>query len=518
VNWSSPSYGTAAVAIHALVSGLHGWAHLRLGVALSPFQAIFVALVITAAPIVAAALLWTRHARFGAVLLFASMAGALAFGLYFHYIAISPDHVPHLRGAARSCGPPPCSSPASSSAASRACSRPARGGHSARHSCDHRSSFINRVLHCPRFVIHSPMTIRIPSHLTNSELMADMNRRAGCEREDVAHLIADIAEFDARDGHLAAGYSSLYVYCREVLKLSEFEAYLRIEVARLARRFPLILTKLAEGSLNLTNVRLLAPQLRPDNYQDLLDEASGKSKREVKEQVTALAPRPDTPLRVRWLSDPSPQTIAPAATPHPATSASPSPPPPRPRLKMTPLSSTRCTLEFTANRSTYDKFEQARDLLSHAVRDRDPGEVIDRALTLLIKDIERKKNGATDRTRPSRGTKPGSRRPSAAARRVVWKRDGGRCAFVGQTGHRCNERSSLQYHHLDRDGPATPENMELRCAPHNRYEAGIYGPAKLKYMGVVSERRASYSAAATWSGPSSRMGIVAERLLMRIRS
>ena len=351
------------------------------------------------------------------------------------------------------------------------------------------------------------MIIKFPSHLTTDELMADMNRHASAERENVACLIPDIAEFDARDGHLAAGYSSLYLYCREVLKLSEFEAYLRIEVARLARKYPLILTKLAEGSLHLTSVRLLAPQLRPDNYQELLDEASGKSKREVKEQVAALAPRPDTPLAVSWLPDPTPpqRSLAATASSPPALSAPASPPPAIPRLIMTPLSPGRCELRFTANRSTYDKFEQARHLLSHAVRDRDPGEVLDRALTLLIKDIERKKNGATDRPRPSRGMKPGSRYPSAEVRRIVSKRDGGRCAFVAKTGRRCNERSCVQYHHVDPQGPATPENIQLRCAAHNRYEAGVYGPVKLKYAGVVSERRASYAARTTWSGPSSRV-------------
>ena len=288
------------------------------------------------------------------------------------------------------------------------------------------------------------MIIKFPSHLTTDELMADMNRHASAERENVACLIADIAEFDARDGQLAAGYSSLYLYCREVLKLTEFEAYLRIEVARLARRFP-----------------------------------------------------------STWKGDGRLRPVAPP--PPPVLSAPALPPPAVPRLIMTPLSPGRCELRFTANRSTYDKFEQARHLLSHAVRDRDPGEVLDRALTLLIKDIERRKNGATDRPRPSRGTKRGSRYPSAEVRRIVSKRDGGRCAFVAKTGRRCNERSCVQYHHVDPQGPATPENIQLRCAAHNRYEAGVYGPVKLKYAGVVSERRASYAARTTWSGPSSRV-------------
>jgi hypothetical protein len=46
-------------------------------------------------------------------------------------------------------------------------------------------------------------------------------------------------------------------------------------------------------------------------HQELLDEASGKSTREVKEQVAALAPRPDTPLRVRWLPEPIPPPRSP---------------------------------------------------------------------------------------------------------------------------------------------------------------------------------------------------------------
>jgi hypothetical protein len=90
-------------------------------------------------------------------------------------------------------------------------------------------------------------------------------------------------------------------------------------------------------------------------------------------------------------------------------------------------------------------------------------------------------------------------------RRIISKRDGDRCAFVAKTGRGCNETSCVQYHHVDPDGPATPANLELRCAGHNRYEAGVYGPTKLKYAGVVSEPRASYSVRATWFKPSSRV-------------
>jgi hypothetical protein len=90
------SLTTIAVLAHLLVSLFHGSAHTKLGVGLNPWQTGYVLIVITVAPIVALALVWTRHRRPGFLLLIASMAGSLIFGAYYHYVAISPDHVSHL--------------------------------------------------------------------------------------------------------------------------------------------------------------------------------------------------------------------------------------------------------------------------------------------------------------------------------------------------------------------------------------------------------------------------------------
>jgi len=106
-----------------------------------------------------------------------------------------------------------------------------------------------------------------------------------------AQLVAHLAELDTRDVFLREGYASLFVYCRDALGLSEWEAYNRIEVARATRRFPVILDMLAEGSVNLTAVRLLAPHLTPGNHREVLDSARGKRKPEVEGIVAGLAPR-----------------------------------------------------------------------------------------------------------------------------------------------------------------------------------------------------------------------------------
>jgi hypothetical protein len=63
---------------------------------MSRWQEVFILVIIGVVPLVAAVLLWTANARLGAVVLTGSMAGALVFGVYYHYVAVSPDHVEHL--------------------------------------------------------------------------------------------------------------------------------------------------------------------------------------------------------------------------------------------------------------------------------------------------------------------------------------------------------------------------------------------------------------------------------------
>ncbi|MBW4523280.1 MAG: hypothetical protein KME16_26875 [Scytolyngbya sp. HA4215-MV1] len=86
-------YGTVIVFLHAIVHGLHGLAHVQIPVALSLLQIVFIGGVIVFAPMVAAGFLWTKLDRIGYWLLLGAMMGAILFGIYNHFIAISPDHV-----------------------------------------------------------------------------------------------------------------------------------------------------------------------------------------------------------------------------------------------------------------------------------------------------------------------------------------------------------------------------------------------------------------------------------------
>jgi nucleoside-diphosphate-sugar epimerase len=84
---------TATVVAHAGVVLLHAWAHVRLAVNLSWPQNAFIGVVIMAGPLVAGALVWTRHRWAGALTLAVSMFMALVFGAYHHYFSAGMDNV-----------------------------------------------------------------------------------------------------------------------------------------------------------------------------------------------------------------------------------------------------------------------------------------------------------------------------------------------------------------------------------------------------------------------------------------
>ena len=132
------------------------------------------------------------------------------------------------------------------------------------------------------------------------------------------------------------------------------------------------------------------------------------------------------------------------------------------------------------NEETQRKLERARSLLRHVIPDGDVAWVLDRALTLLVNDLERTRLAATRRhTRTATSSESKSlrsRRIPAAVRRTVWARDGGQCAFVGKEG-RCRETNFLEFHHVVpyADGGSTSaENLQLRCRSHNQFEATQY--------------------------------------------
>ena len=320
-------------------------------------------------------------------------------------------------------------------------------------------------------------TLSNVASLSDADLLARVGRLATRERQTTAELVASLCELDARRLYLGAGYSSLFTYCTGALHLSEHSAYGRLEAARLARRCPGVLDRLADGSVTLTAVSLLAPVLTEKNAIELLDAARHKSKREVEQLVARVRPQPPVPTTVRKLPSKRPacspglaEQMSSAESPAPATAnelpaAVFSTPEPVRRPIVRPLAPETYKVQFTLSRDGFEKLHHAQNLLRHVIPNGDAGAIFERALTLLVQDLEKKKLAAIERPRVSAPARQGSRHIPAGVRREVYRRDGGQCAFVGTQG-RCLERGFLEFHHLvpfADGGETSAENLQLRC-------------------------------------------------------
>jgi hypothetical protein len=352
--------------------------------------------------------------------------------------------------------------------------------------------------------MHQQMLVTA-ARLSDEELLARMKALSAHSREVTVELIAHLVEVARRGIHRSQGPGKLFGYLTCVLHFSEAAAWNRIQAARAVRRFPEILDLLANGTINMTTIRLLNPHLTRENHRSLMEEAAGKGKAEIKKIVARFAPRPDVATTIRKLPAAagrrSGEPVVMAGTVDPVSGplrvAAAQPESHRPIVE--PLAPERYRLQMTMDEQAHDDLRWLQDAMRREIPNGDAAVIVARALRDLRGRIEKKAFAATSKPRPSRGTRPDSRDIAAAVQRAVWHRDGGRCAFVAGNGMRCDARSYLEYHHVDpytRGGPATVENIFLRCRAHNVYESeilfGRYEPRREDWV--------SFEASETCSG------------------
>jgi hypothetical protein len=368
----------------------------------------------------------------------------------------------------------------------------------------------------------------------DDELLRRLSELLRQSRRVEADLVAHIGEVDARRLYAREASPSMFAYCTQVLHLSEFEAYLRITVARASRLHPLLLERLREGNLHLTAIAKLAPHLTRENCETVLSRAAHRTKREVEELIAELAPRPDAPTIVRKLPDRGTGTAPMSALRQdsnrivaldrglgldrvepPALKRGPSDAHERtgatrigPALPQTeagpgladsrdfgraapgrvqppsiePLSPARYRVQFTASAEFRDKLERLKALMRSSVPDGDLAVILEQAVAEKLQRLEARRFARTSAPRKGLSdcdTAPTSRHIPAAVRRAVHARDEGRCRYVDEQGRRCTARDWLEFHHrrpFGHGGEHSPENISLQCRRHNNSLAEVdYG-------------------------------------------
>ena len=202
--------------------------------------------------------------------------------------------------------------------------------------------------------------------LSDSELDRSAEKLVCAEKQNVAKLIAHIAEMSRRKVALELGYKSTFHYCVERLHLSEGSVASRIHVANVSIRFPQLLVALAENRISLTVAGLLAPHLSEDKVDTLLADCAGMTKKAVLEYLVRIEPKPVfEPSIRRRPARPVPVEPAraerPAAPPRELTLSERQLSPNSPNI-LQPARPTVFNFRFSADRSFKEKFERLAEV------------------------------------------------------------------------------------------------------------------------------------------------------------
>lgn len=361
------------------------------------------------------------------------------------------------------------------------------------------------------------------TNLTNDEVVAQLKELMAHSHELTAEILVHLAEVEARELHLRAACGSMFAYTTTVLGFDEGAAYKRITAARLGRRFPRVLEVLAQGQLHLAGIAILGPHLTEDNHRELLEQATGKSKRQIEVLVATLAPKTDVPTQVRklpapappWASGPAssaaqptlalsePKASAPATVPNPAPTASTVTPHrfvdrPVTKLATKPLSEDRFKVTFTASASLADKLAQCKALLGHREPGCDESRVVELAIDMLHAQLVKQRFGAGAKPRATKAAAEHTRHVPKEVRREVVARDGLSCSFRDpKTGRRCGSQDRLELQHhapFALGGAHSTENISVFCRAHNAHAARRdFGPERIEAAIRARERDRSAS-------------------------
>ena len=319
--------------------------------------------------------------------------------------------------------------------------------------------------------------------LDHKELRSFVLTSAQNERHHMMRVLYGLQEIERKRLYLEWGFSSLHQFCVEALGYSEGSAARRVQASRLLRDVPEVKAKLEEGTISLSvaaqaqsffyRERKFARSYTPEGKRELLAKLDHKTSRETEVELLKL----------------SPQAL------------------PQERLRQ--VTPEHQELRVILDAEMIQVLEEFKALASHQLANGSYQELLRFAVKIAADVLRKKKLGAdtkpqvaakaplvhkiTPTSGPSRfsGPRRGSRFISVAAKRTVWERDGGGCAYVDPVTHRrCGSKIRLEFDHhpipFAHGGESTPQNLRLACRRHN-----LHGSEKIfgKYRAFAARSR-----------------------------
>jgi len=322
------------------------------------------------------------------------------------------------------------------------------------------------------------------------------------ERSALAEFLIALASFHRDERWRELGYTSLFYFLRRELGLSATAAQQRKTAVELVLDFPDLIEPLRGGLLCLSTVCDVRKVLTPENWKEILPRFLGLSHREAEALVAELQPVAVVPRREVVTIIRAPACLTPAVAPassaaaagpaqpelhgevvptsvfvteiktEPAPACPPTAAPLRPRDAAVPLTADLRRVHYTVSKRFLDKLDRARDALSHSNPGSSVEEILEKGLDLILQR-QAKRRGLVEKPRSKLPAAPpplGSRCASAAVRRAVFERDGGRCQWPMASGGVCGSTYQVELDHVRAralGGRATVDEMRCLCKCHN---------------------------------------------------
>ena len=325
--------------------------------------------------------------------------------------------------------------------------------------------------------------------ISNAELINQLKKLVSQEQDLTLQIIFHLAEVERRGLYLEMAYSTLFEYCRSEFGYSDASAWRRSSAAIAILKCPEAWDMLRQRRVSISVLCQISKVITPE----LLRQVVGKAKSDVELLIAALNPKSAHPDRSRPVMVPktmpaqhekptageaSHEIIASVPGDHSHSL--------RREVNVTNVKLSfeqKYRLEGVVSKRVHEKLERCKTLLSRKYPEGVDYDTLFDELTEIFlnrRDPDRRVDRKKPHAKRAHANSGDTRHISIKVKNLVWKRDNGRCTFVGSNGKRCSSEFNLQFDHYPipyaRGGPSTVDNLRLLCAKHNKYTAEIkYG-------------------------------------------
>ena len=301
------------------------------------------------------------------------------------------------------------------------------------------------------------------NNLSDDQLFAGLESELAIERRANHNSLMYLKEIKSRRLYAKRGFSNMFKMLVKHFRQSESAAYQRLKALELLMGIPGLESRLVLGDVNMSTVAMAQRQI--------LREEKSLGEKISQEKKTAIV----ASIVGKTLAETEMELFK-----HLPKTAS------EPQTYVRRVSAATTRMNLNIPNDVQDMMTRLQELWAHVDPQMDPVEVIRRAFTLTLKQVDPVQRPKS--SKPSESAKHRSnKRLNYYGRefdRALWKRAGARCEYVDrQTGRRCDCTFGLQHEHviaIALGGTNELTNMQLLCSTHNQLRARkVFGDRKI---------------------------------------